>query len=104
MSTNSDSIKIKLKAYDHKIIDASVRQIIDQVIKSGAKVIGPIPLPTHKSRYTVIRSPHVFKDSREHFEMRTHKRLLTIVNSNQKTVESLMNLSLPSGVDIQVKM
>lgn len=102
--SSKSAIKIKLRAYDSKIIDNSARQIISQVVKSGAKIVGPIPLPTNKARYTVIRSPHVYKDSREHFEQRTHKRLISILDPTPKTVESLMNLNLPSGVDIEIKM
>ena len=97
-------IRIKLKAYDHRIIDKSVEQIIETALRSGAQIIGPIPLPTDKSKITVIKSPHVHKDSREQFEMRTHKRLLDIINPTSKTIDNLMSLDLPHGVDIEIKM
>jgi len=96
-------IRIRLKAYDHRVIDQSVKQIIDAAERSGAQVCGPIPLPTQISKQTVIRSPFVHKDSREQFEMRVHKRLIDITNSSSKTTDALMNLSLPSGVDIEIK-
>ncbi len=97
-------IRIKIRAYDHKIIDQSTRMIIDTAERSGAKVIGPIPLPTEKKKYTVNRSSFVHKDSRDQFEMRTHKRLVDIVEPTAKTIDSLMSLSLPAGVDIEIKM
>ena len=97
-------IRIRLKAYDHKVIDQSAKQIIDTALRTGAKVAGPIPLPTNKSSYTVIRSPHIFKDSREQFEMRVHKRLIDITEPSNKTIDSLMNLNLPAGVDTEIKM
>ncbi|MFA5106803.1 MAG: 30S ribosomal protein S10 [Patescibacteria group bacterium] len=97
-------IRIKIRAYDHKIIDQSTRTIIDTAERSGAQVNGPIPLPTEKSKYTVIRSPFVHKNSREQFEMRVHKRLIDIINPTAKTVDSLMSLNLPAGVDIEIKM
>ncbi len=97
-------IRIRLKAYDNKVIDQSAKQIIDTAIRTGANVAGPIPLPTEKSKYTVLSSPHVFKDAREQFEMRTHKRLIDISDPTPKTVDALTNLSMPSGVDIEIKM
>ena len=97
-------IRIRLKAYDHKVIDQSAKQIIDTAIRTGASVAGPVPLPTRKSTFTVIKSPHVYKTGGEAFEMRVHKRLIDIVNPNAKLIEALTNLSLPSGVDIDVKM
>lgn len=97
-------IRIKLKAYDNKIIDQSAKQIIDTAVRTGAQVAGPIPLPTSKNKYTVIKSPHVYKDAREQFEIRTHKRLIDITEPTPKTIDSLMNLSLPAGVDIEIKM
>ncbi len=97
-------IRIRLKAYDNKIIDQSAKQIIDTAIRTGATVAGPIPLPTEKNKYTVLSSPHKFKDAREQFEMRTHKRLIDIADPTPKTVDALTNLSLPSGVDIEIKM
>ena len=97
-------IRIRLKAYDHKVIDQSVRKIIDTALRTNAKVAGPIPLPTDKSSYTVLKSPHIFKDSREQFEMRVHKRLIDITEPTSKTIDSLMNLNLPAGVDTEIKM
>jgi small subunit ribosomal protein S10 len=96
-------IRIKLKAYDHEIIDSSAKKIVETVENSGAKVSGPIPLPNKRNVYCVIRSPHVDKDSREHFEIRVHKRLIDIVDPTPKTVDLLMRLSLPAGVDIEIK-
>ncbi|MGH2704856.1 MAG: 30S ribosomal protein S10 [Actinomycetota bacterium] len=96
-------IRIKLKAYDHEIIDQSARKIVDTVTRSGASVHGPVPLPTRIERFAVIRSPHKDKDSREHFEMRTHLRMIDIVDPTPKTVDSLMRLDLPAGVDIEIK-
>ena len=97
-------IRIRLKAYDHEVIDSSARKIVDTVIRTGARVAGPVPLPTEKNVYCVIRSPHKYKDSREHFEMRTHKRLIDIIDPTPKTVDSLMRLDLPAGVDIEIKL
>ncbi|MFA5133436.1 MAG: 30S ribosomal protein S10 [Patescibacteria group bacterium] len=97
-------IRIKIKAYDHKIIDQSAKTIIESAERSGANVHGPIPLPTEKRKYTVNRSTFVHKNAREQFEMRTHKRLIDIINPTDKTVDALMNLSLPAGVDIEIKM
>jgi len=96
-------IRIKLKAYDHEIIDRSAKKIVETIENSGAKVSGPIPLPNRKNVYCVIRSPHVDKDSREHFEIRVHKRLIDIIDPTPKTVDLLMRLSLPAGVDIEIK-
>jgi len=96
-------IRIRLKAYDHEIIDRSAQKIVETVEKSGAKVSGPVPLPNKKNVYCVIRSPHVDKDSREHFEIRVHKRLIDIMDPTPKTVDLLMRLSLPAGVDIEIK-
>lgn len=97
-------IRIKIRAYDHKIIDQSTRTIIETALRTGAKVKGPIPLPTEKSRYTVIRSSFVHKDSRDQYEMRIHKRLIDILDPTPKTVDALMSLNLPAGVDIEIKM
>ncbi len=102
--SEAQRIRIKIRAYDHKIIDQSTRTIIDTVERSGAEIKGPIPLPTEKSKYTVNRSSFVHKDAREQFEMRVHKRLLDIVDPTPKTIEALSNLSLPAGVDIEIKM
>ena len=106
MPQNNESgrIRIKIRAYDHKLIDQSARQIVDTAKRTGAGVIGPVPLPTEKTKYTVLRSTFVHKNAREQFEMRVHKRLIDIVNPQPKLIEALTNLSLPSGVDIDVKM
>ena len=97
-------IRIRLKAYDHKVIDQSAKQIIDTAIRTGAVVAGPVPLPTRRSVYTVVKSPHVYKKGGEAFEMRVHKRLIDITNATPKTIDSLQNLSLPSGVDAEIRM
>ena len=100
----SNSIRIRLKAFDHDIIDQSTRMIVETVLRTNAKIRGPIPLPTDKHRFTVIRGPHIDKDSREHFEMRIHKRLIDIVEPNSKTIDSLQRIELPAGVDIEIKI
>ena len=100
----SQKIRIVLKAFDHKTLDMSATQIVDTAEQTGAVVVGPIPLPTHIRRFCVIRSPHVDKDSREHFEIRTHKRLIDIVNPVSKTIDALTRLNLPAGVDISIKL
>ncbi len=100
----SKKIRIRLKAFDHRVLDSSATQIAETASRSGARVAGPIPLPTEINKYCVLTSPHVNKDAREHFEMRTHKRLIDIINPTQKTMEALMQLNLPSGVDIQIKL
>ena len=97
-------IRIRLKAYDHQLIDSSAAKIVETAKRNGAQVSGPIPLPTKKEIITILRSPHVNKDSREQFERRTHKRLIDILNPNQKTVEALMSLDLPAGVEIEIKL
>ena len=97
-------IRIRLKAYDHKIIDQAAKQIVDTALRTGATLAGPIPLPTRKSTFTVIKSPHVYKKGREQFEMRTHKRLIDILEPTAKTVDALMRLDLPAGVDIEIKL
>lgn len=97
-------IRIKLKAYDHKIIDAAAKQIVETAVRSGATIIGPVPLPVKRSTYTVVKSPHVYKKGGEAFEMRVHKRLIDIVNTTPKTIDSLQNLSLPAGVDAEIRM
>jgi small subunit ribosomal protein S10 len=97
-------IRIKLRAFDHKVIDSSARQIIDVALRHGAEVLGPVPLPTETHKYTVNRSSFVHKDAREQFEMRTHKRLIDVVSPNPKVIDALMNLNLPAGVDIEIKM
>ena len=97
-------VRIKVKGYDHRILDNSCRQIIDTVIRYGGEIIGPIPLPTEVHRYTVNRATFIKKDSREQFEMRIHKRLIEIVNPTQRTIEALTELTLPAGVEIEVRM
>ncbi len=97
-------LRLRVKSYDHKLIDNSVKQIIETVIRNGAEIVGPIPLPTQFKRYTVNRSTFVHKDSREQFELRIHNRLIDILNPSQKIIESLSSLNLPSGVDIEIKM
>ena len=97
-------IRIRLKAYDHQLIDSSAAKIVETAKRNGAQVSGPIPLPTKKEVITILRSPHVNKDSREQFERRTHKRLIDILNPTQKTVEALMSLDLPAGVEIEIKL
>ncbi|MBI4119542.1 MAG: 30S ribosomal protein S10 [Parcubacteria group bacterium] len=97
-------LRLRIKAYDHKLIDNSCRQIIETAERNDAEVVGPIPLPTEMRRYTVNRSTFVHKDSREQFELRVHKRLIDILNPNQKIIESLSNLNLPAGVEIEIKM
>ena len=96
-------LRIKLRAYDHKLLDRSVNEIVQTAKETGARVAGPIPLPTEINRFTVLRSPHVDKKSREQFEMRTHKRLIDIIDPTQQTVDSLMELDLSSGVDLEIK-
>ncbi|KRM42241.1 30S ribosomal protein S10 [Amylolactobacillus amylophilus DSM 20533 = JCM 1125] len=100
----SQKIRIRLKSYEHGILDQSAAKIVETAKRTGAEISGPIPLPTERTLYTVLRSPHKHKDSREQFEMRTHKRLIDIVNPTPKTVDSLMKLDLPSGVDIEIKL
>jgi small subunit ribosomal protein S10 len=100
----AQKIRIRLKAYDHEVIDQSTKKIVETAVRTSAVVRGPVPLPTEKHRYTVIRSPHKDKDSREHFEMRIHKRLLDILEPSAKTVDSLQRLDLPAGVDIEIKI
>lgn len=97
-------IRIKIRAYDHKLIDQSSKQIVDTAKRTGARIAGPVPLPTEHSKYTVLRSTFVHKDSREQFEMRVHKRLIDILDATPKTVDSLTNLNLPAGVDVEIKM
>ena len=97
-------VRITLKAFDHKMLDVSTEQIVDTAERTGARIAGPVPLPTHIRRFCVIRGPHVDKDSREHFEIRTHKRLVDILDPPSKTIDSLTRLNLPAGVDISIKL
>jgi len=99
----NEKIRIRLKAYDHRILDVSTTEIVDTARRTGARVAGPIPLPTVRNRWTVLRSPHVDKKSREQFEIRTHKRLLDILQPTPETVDALMKLDLPAGVDVEIK-
>ena len=96
-------IRIRLKAYDYRILDASAREIVETARRTGARIAGPVPLPTRKERWTVLRSPHVDKKSREQFEIRTHKRLVDILQPTPQTVDALMKLDLPAGVDVEIK-
>ena len=102
--SDGQKIRIRLKAYDHEVVDESARKIAETVIRTQAKIKGPVPLPTEIHRYTVIRSPHKDKDSREYFEMRIHKRLIDILEPTAKTVDSLMRLDLPAGVEVEIKL
>jgi len=103
MSTHSEKIRIRLKAYDHRVLDQSTSEIVETARRTGARVVGPVPLPTVRNRFTVLRSPHVDKKSREQFEIRTHKRLLDILEPTPETVDALMKLDLPAGVDVEIK-
>ncbi|MBL7125648.1 MAG: 30S ribosomal protein S10 [Dehalococcoidales bacterium] len=98
------TIRIKLKGFDHRVIDQSAAQIVDAVERTGAVVVGPVPLPTHIKKYSVIRSPFIDKDSQEQFEIRTHKRIIDIVETTSKTIDALTKLNLPSGVEIDIKL
>ena len=102
--TRKQHIRIVLKAFDHRVLDQSAEHIVETAERAGAQVAGPIPMPTSIKRFCVIRSPHVDKDSREHFEIRTHKRLIDIVNITSKTIDALTRLNLPAGVDISIKL
>lgn len=101
---NKQKIRIRLKAYDHELLDSSAQKIVETAKRTGADVSGPIPLPTEKQIITILRAVHKYKDSREQFEQRTHKRLIDILNPTSKTVDSLMKLNLPAGVDIEIKL
>lgn len=104
MAKTSQKIRIRLKAYDHKVLDQSAEKIVETAKRSGAEVSGPVPLPTEKQIITILRAVHKYKDAREQFEMRTHKRLIDILKPTPKTVDSLMRLDLPAGVDIEIKL
>lgn len=97
-------IRIRLKAYDHRVLDESARRIVESAERTGARVIGPVPLPTRKERYTVRRSTFIDKDSHEHFEIRTHKRLIDVLDPDAKTIDTLTRLNLPAGVDVEIKI
>jgi len=102
--SDQQKIRIRLKAYDHNVVDESSKKITETVLRTEATIKGPIPLPTEIHRWTVVRGPHVHKDSREHFEMRIHKRLIDIIDPTPKTVDSLMRLELPAGVEVEIKL
>jgi small subunit ribosomal protein S10 len=99
-----NKIRIRLKAYDHRVLDQSAQRIVETAERTGARVVGPVPLPTRIERFTVIRSPFIDKDSQEHFEIRTHKRLIDVLDPDSKTIDTLMRLNLPAGVDIEIKI
>ncbi len=101
---SKQKIRIRLKAFDHSILDQSAGKIVETANKTGASISGPVPLPTDKNVYTIIRAPHKYKDSREQFEMRTHKRLIDIIDPTPSTIDALMRLDLPAGVDIEIKL
>ncbi len=103
-AAHKPKIRIKIRAYDHKLIDQSSKQIVETAKRTGASISGPVPLPTEKKKYTVLRSTFVHKDSREQFEMRVHKRMIDILEPTPKTIDSLTNLNLPAGVDVEIKM
>ena len=104
MAAKNQNIRIRLKAFDHRLIDQSAQEIVDTAKRTGATIRGPIPLPTRKERWTVLISPHVNKDARDQYELRTHKRLMDIVDPTDKTVDALMKLDLAAGVDVQIKL
>lgn len=99
-----NKIRIRLKAYDHRVLDQSAQRIVDTAERTGARVVGPVPLPTRVERFTVMRSTFIDKDSQEHFEIRTHKRLIDVLDPDSKTIDTLMRLNLPAGVDIEIKI
>jgi len=103
MATNQN-IRIRLKSFDHRLIDNSAKEIVETARRTGAQVCGPVPLPTKKERFTILISPHVNKDARDQYEIRTHKRLMDIIDPTDKTVDALMKLELPAGVDVQIKL
>ncbi len=104
MTLAKQKVRIRLKAYDHKILDQSARQIVDAAERTGAQVAGPVPLPTKIEKYSVLRSPFIDRDSQEQFEIRTHKRLIDVIDPSQQTINALMKLNLPAGVDIEIKL
>jgi small subunit ribosomal protein S10 len=99
-----NKIRIRLKAYDHRVLDQSAQRIVETAERTGARVVGPVPLPTRIEKFTVMRSPYIDKDSQEHFEIRTHKRLIDVLDPDSKTIDTLMRLNLPAGVDIEIKI
>lgn len=103
MASSNKNIRVRLKAYDHEVLDKTVAKIVEAARNTGAEVVGPIPLPTERNLYTILRSPFIDKDSREQFEIRTHKRLIEIVHPTKQTIDTLTNLDLPSGVDVDIR-
>lgn len=101
---NKPRIRVRLKSFDHRVVDDAAKKIVDTAVSTGAKVIGPVPMPTHKKRFTVLTSPHTDKNAQEHYEIRTHKRMIDIMEPTGKTIDALMHLELPAGVGIQIKM
>jgi small subunit ribosomal protein S10 len=101
---DSNKIRVRLKSYDHRVIDEASKKILQTALSTGAKIVGPVPLPTHRKTFTVLTSPHADKDAQEKYEIKTHKRVIDIVSPTNKTIDSLMHLELPAGVDIQIKM
>ncbi|MEP7167623.1 MAG: 30S ribosomal protein S10 [Candidatus Woesebacteria bacterium] len=97
-------IRVRLKSFDHRVVDDAAKKIVDTAVSTGAKIIGPVPMPTHKKRFTVLTSPHTDKNAQEHYEIRTHKRMIDIMEPTGKTIDALMHLELPAGVGIQIKM
>ncbi len=102
-TTSAYKIRVRLKSYDHRVIDEASKKILETALSTGAQVVGPVPLPTHIKAFTVLTSPHTDKNAQEHFEIRTHKRVIDIINPTNKTIDSLMHLELPAGVSIQIK-
>jgi small subunit ribosomal protein S10 len=103
-AADANKIRVRLKSYDHRVIDEASKKILETTLSTGAQVIGPVPLPTHIKSFTILTSPHSDKNAQEHYEIRTHKRVLDIINPTSKTIDSLMHLELPAGVSIQIKM
>lgn len=103
-SDNKPRIRVRLKSFDHRVVDDAAKKIVDTAVSTGAKIIGPVPMPTHKKRFTVLTSPHTDKNAQEHYEIRTHKRMIDIMEPTGKTIDALMHLELPAGVGIQIKM
>lgn len=101
---NKPRIRVRLKSFDHRVVDDAAKKIVDTAVSTGAKIIGPVPMPTHKKRFTVLTSPHTDKNAQEHYEIRTHKRMIDIMEPTGKTIDALMHLELPAGVGIQIKM
>ena len=101
---SKQKIRIRLKAYDHRVIDQSAKRIVETAERTGARVVGPVPLPTKRELFTTVRSPFIYKDSQEHFEIRTHNRLIDVIDPDSKTIDMLMRLNLPAGVDIEIKI